>query len=329
MQLTRSLLSQVGSLPTRAKVSMAYSLYVPTKTVNPNLAIRSHEPIVFLHGVFGGKRNYKDHCQTIANTTHTPVYAVDFRNHGDSEHCFPLIDYKTLTQDVVDFCHEHDLKKVSLVGYSLGAKVGLLTMLQHPELVSSGVIIGNAPIKTPQVKIYLKVFLKAMNALFKSSHIKASDKDWRTKASAVLTKYIPDGAIVQYLLRNVVNKNQDGKDLIRITMPMAHFDQKVVDEIADWPREETQGVQFQGPVKVIKGARSEFIDENGRKAYAEYFPNHSIATLNANHLIFAEMPMGVVTIICDFFKTTRYQTLQAHTRDGLKHTVQVGERTAS
>jgi pimeloyl-ACP methyl ester carboxylesterase len=330
MQITKVLFSQTvaqaRTLPTKTKVSLAYQLHMPNKTVNPNLAIRSHEPIVFLHGIFGSKNNYKDYCQTIANTTHTPVYALDFRNHGESEHCFPLINYQTLSQDVVDFCEEHDLKKVSIVGYSLGAKVGLLTMLKHPELVSSGVIIGNSPAKTPQVKVYLKVFLKAMTELINSAHIKASDKNWRSKANAVLHKFIPDGNIVQYLLRNVINRNSSHipghTDLITVRMPVGHFDKKVVDEIADWPEDEVKGLKFEGPVKVIKGAKSAFIDQDGLKAYKEHFPNYTMATLNTDHLIFAEMPLRVTKIICDFFKLTRYQTLQMHTRDGENHTVQ-------
>lgn len=329
MQRTRPLFQAVAelrALPIKTKVSLAYDLHMPNKTVNPNLTLRSHEPIVFLHGVFGSKKNYRDYCQTIANATHTPVYAIDFRNHGESEHCFPLVNYSTLTQDVVDFCEEHDLKKVSLVGYSLGAKVSLLTMLKHPNLISSGVIIGNAPIETPQVKIFLKAIIKAMTALINSAHIKASDKAWRPKAAAVLKKHIPDGAIVQYLLRNVINKESSHipghTDLITIRMPVAHFDHNVVDEIADWPENEVKGLKFEGPVKVIKGLQSAFINKDGEKAYAHHFPNYTMTTMNTNHLIWAEMPMRVTRVVCDFFKLVRYQQLQQHLRDGSQHTVQ-------
>lgn len=332
MQITKQLWSKAVTkapllpLPTKTKVSLAYKLHMPNKTVTPNLTIRSHEPIVFLHGVFGSKKNYGDICQTIANTTHTPVYAIDFRNHGESEHCFPLVNYSQLSKDVVDFCEEHDLKRVSIVGYSLGAKVGLLTMLKHPQLVNSGVIIGNAPIETPQVKVYLKVFLKAMTALIDSAHIKATDKNWREKARAVMSKYIPDASIVQYLLRNVLNKKSSHipghTDLISVQMPISHFNKDVVDDISDWPAEEVKGLKFEGPVKVVKGLKSAFITKEGEKAYAEHFPNYTMSTFNTNHLIFAEMPSRVTKTVCDFIKLTRYQLLQQHTRDGKHHTIQ-------
>jgi pimeloyl-ACP methyl ester carboxylesterase len=291
---------------------MAYQLHTPSKTVNPNL--NSQEPILFLHGVFGSKDNYRNYCKTIANNTLSPVYAIDFRNHGESEHCFPLADYKTLVQDVVDFCEDHGLKKVKLVGFSLGAKVSLLMMLKHPELVSSGVIIDNAPAKTPGAGAILASVLKGMKTLFKSADIKAHDKAWRSKAGMVLSKYIPDGGIVQYLLRNITNKNSSHipghEDLITWKIPMQHFDSKTVEAIVDWPEEEVKGDKFYGPVKVVRGLRSFFIFEEELKAYRDQFPNHTMTELNTGHLIFTEMPQRATRIISEFFKQMKYKELQ-------------------
>lgn len=307
----KAAIPDIKQLPTKHKVSLAYTIHWPHKTVNPNINIKPREPVIFLHGVFGSKKNYRDYCQTIANQNYTPVYSLDFRNHGESEHAFPLVNYSTLTQDVVDFIHEHKLEKVDIVGYSLGAKVALLTLLKHPELCRSGVIIGNAPIKTPQVKVYLKAFIKALKALGdKRPEIKSNDKAWRAKARDVMRKYIPDGDILHYLLRNIdirkpKNITEYKPGTINFSMPISHFDNKVVEDIADWPEEEVEGLKFEGPVRVIRGTQSVFINDKGLAAYQKHFPNYTLTNFNSNHLIWAERPLQVTKVVSDFLKKTR------------------------
>jgi pimeloyl-ACP methyl ester carboxylesterase len=43
------------------------------------------------------------------------VYAIDARNHGNSDHV-PQLDYHLMSRDTVEFCEQHKLEKVSLIG---------------------------------------------------------------------------------------------------------------------------------------------------------------------------------------------------------------------
>ena len=43
------------------------------------------------------------------------MYAIDARNHGNSEHVDHM-SYKLMSRDMVGFCQEHGLKQATLLG---------------------------------------------------------------------------------------------------------------------------------------------------------------------------------------------------------------------
>ena len=48
------------------------------------------------------------------------VYALDARNHGNSDHVNQM-DYHVMCKDVVRFCEDHQLEKTTVIGrYRLG-----------------------------------------------------------------------------------------------------------------------------------------------------------------------------------------------------------------
>ena len=101
---------------------------------------------LFLHGFLGSHKNYIRLTRHIHKTLNHSTYSMDFRNHGDAPHIFPM-DYTTLTSDIQSFCNEHSLHKVNIVGYSMGAKVGMSLALQNPNLVEKLICIDNAPVQ--------------------------------------------------------------------------------------------------------------------------------------------------------------------------------------
>lgn len=43
------------------------------------------------------------------------VYALDARNHGNSDHVNQM-DYHLMCKDVVQFCEEHQLERTNVIG---------------------------------------------------------------------------------------------------------------------------------------------------------------------------------------------------------------------
>lgn len=323
---TRVLRSTLQKLPHRETVPMAYDLHMPQRSLFQNLNEKHTEPIVFLHGIFGSKKSYELDSKMIADGTHTPVYTVDIRNHGQTSHAMPF-NYDTLAQDVKEFCHVQGLKSVKLVGYSLGAKISMLAALKYPELVKSAVIIDNAPVKQPYIELYMKQYVKSMLHVLEEAKIKTTDKDWKNKASDAMKKFLPNGVIRKNLLVNLVNKKPDGfespvvnfdEGLIQFLNPIRQMEEAAVKDVTDWPEESTEGLKYNGPVKFIKGLKSPFINEEGMTKIQDIFPNNEFANVNSSHDILDQRPTEYVKIICDFFNAHRYKSAPSNTIIGHK-----------
>lgn len=303
---------------------MAYDLHLPQRSLFQNLNDNHEEPVIFVHGIFGTKKTYAADSKLIADYTHKPVYTVDIRNHGHSAHAMPF-DYHTLAQDVKQFCDDNGIAKVNLVGYSLGAKIAMLTALKHPELVKSAVIIDNAPVRQPQIELYMKQYVKSMLHVLEKAQIRNDDKDWKNKASDAMKKFLPNGVIRKNLLVNLVNKKPDGFNspvvdfndgLIQFLNPVRQMEEAAVKEVVDWPVESTQGLQFQGPMKFIRGLKSPFITQDGLSKINEHFPNNDFTNVNSNHDILDQRPHEYVKIISDFFNDHRYKSAPENTAIG-------------
>lgn len=97
---------------------------------------RTKSPILILHGMFGSSNNWRSLGKKIASGVENAVrnaivacrpmrlilcvviiqvYALDARNHGNSGHV-TQIDYHLMSRDTVQFCEEHRLENVSLIG---------------------------------------------------------------------------------------------------------------------------------------------------------------------------------------------------------------------
>jgi len=313
-------------LPHRETIKMAYDLHKPKSTAIRNLNENHDEPILFMHGIFGSKKSYATDSKLIANSTHTPVYTIDLRNHGETGHAQPF-NYETLAHDVKEFCEQHELEKVKLVGYSLGAKVSMMTALKYPELVRSAVIIDNAPVPQPQIQMFMKQYIKSMLHVLNESKIKADDKDWKNKASAAMKRFLPNGVIRKNLLVNLVNKPP--KDLkspvidfedgyIHFLNPIEQMEEMAVKDVTDWPVEITKDLKFNGPVKFIRGLKSPFITKEGMEAIKTHFPNNDFTDVNSSHDILDQRPSQYVKIISDFFNLHRYKTAPEDTILGFK-----------
>ncbi|KAL0948501.1 hypothetical protein HGRIS_011064 [Hohenbuehelia grisea] len=105
------------------------------------------EPLVILHGLFGSKRNWTSLAKSFARELQRPVYALDLRNQGYSPHASPMT-YSAMAADVLHFCQSHDLKKISLLGHSMGGKVAMSFALSPhlpPDVLQNLVVVDIAP----------------------------------------------------------------------------------------------------------------------------------------------------------------------------------------
>jgi sigma-B regulation protein RsbQ len=105
------------------------------------------QPIVFAHG-FGCDQNmwryvaprFEDDFQVVlfdhAGAGRSDPSSYDIERHSS------LAGY---AQDVLDICHELDLRDVIFVGHSVSAMIGVLAAQREPELFDKLVLVGPSP----------------------------------------------------------------------------------------------------------------------------------------------------------------------------------------
>lgn len=97
------------------------------------------QPLLLLHGN-GEDHTLFDELVPLLADGNT-VYALDSRDHGQSQHDVPL-SYQLMADDVIAFCQQLQLSFINLVGFSDGAIVALLVASQRPGLVHKLVSAG-------------------------------------------------------------------------------------------------------------------------------------------------------------------------------------------
>ncbi len=101
-------------------------------------------PCFLLHG-FTNDAHLWDQLALLLSQSR-PVYALDFRGHGDSD-WDPNVRYhhQQLACDIQTVLTALNLKKIHLLGYSLGARIGMLWAENHRETLASFTIVDTGP----------------------------------------------------------------------------------------------------------------------------------------------------------------------------------------
>jgi predicted alpha/beta-fold hydrolase len=103
-------------------------------------------PIVFLHGLLGSHTNFRTIAVRPEISHNRRVILVDMRNHGRSGH-HEYMSPLTMAADVGKLLDDLGLDRVSIVGHSMGGRVGMMLALRQPQRVDRVVIADVAPVK--------------------------------------------------------------------------------------------------------------------------------------------------------------------------------------
>ncbi len=240
-------------------------------------------PLIILHGFFASSRNWRACAEKLA--INFCVYVLDARNHGASPH-LEIMNYETMTADVVDFIEQNKLKNVSLMGHSMGGKTAMWLALNHSDLVQNLIVVDIAPIA------YKHSFDPIINAL---KNLPLSELKNRKQAELLLSEIIPDLNYRQFLLQNLALKS-GGYYEWRIDLDIF---QRNAPNILVFPDSESL-MPFFGNTLFLAGGNSKYIKENSTETL---FPFAQIKTIpDAEHWIHVQQPEAFLTAITDFLK---------------------------
>lgn len=215
------------------------------------------EPVLLIHGLFGSLENLGAIARSLTEIYN--VYSVDLPNHGKSLHT-ESTDLDSMASIVVEWMDEHGLNCVSVVGHSLGGKVAMEIALKYPERVKQLVVIDIAPVAYTRRHDSVFAGLLSFNPRLLES---------RQEAEGHLAKHVKDVPVRSFLLKNL-QKQAEGGFAWRMNLPVIH------EGYSDLIKGNVEDKTYCGQVLFLKGAESDYIQEQFRHEIINRFPQASL-----------------------------------------------------
>ena len=240
------------------------------------------DPLIIMHGLFGASDNWLSIGKQLA-ANHT-CYLLDLRNHGRSPHTQDL-DYDDMSEDLYEFLTDFGLRRISLIGHSMGGMTAMNFALEYPHRVDKLIVVDIAPKSYPAMHQEILAGLRAIPlATLKS----------RKEADEILAAYVPSLRIRQFLLKSLY-RTEKNTYAWRFHLPA------ISGHANDIGRGISGRFVFENPTLFIRGGFSTFILDEDKKEIRKLFPQAKILTIpEATHWIHAEKPEEFIDIVTDF-----------------------------
>lgn len=242
------------------------------------------QPIVILHGIFGSADNWLTQARILSE--HYRVFTVDQRNHGQSPHD-NAFDYPVMVEDLSEFIQQHNLNDPIVIGHSMGGKTAMNFALAHADQLQKLIVVDIAP-RFYNLEHY--VIIDGLKA------IPIDTLTSRQEADEVLSKYVPEPDVRQFLLKNLQRKAEGGFTW-KLNLPV--IDKNLQNIGLD--------LQFSGkfekPTLFVRGSKSNYVRDQDWPRIKEIFPTATLETLETGHWVQAEKPKEFVELVSQWLKT--------------------------
>ncbi len=241
------------------------------------------QPLLIVHGLFGSADNWGTLGKKFAE--HFQVHLINLRNHGRSFHS-PEMNYNIMVEDVLNYIQHYQLQTSILLGHSMGGKVAMKLVLEHPSALEKVLIADIAPKEYPA---HHQSIIKAMLS------VDFSTISSRKEIEEILSTYITDVGIKQFILKNVYWK--DDKTLaFRMNVPV------LAESYGNLMGSSLSG-QFTKPTLFLRGEKSFYIQPEDEESIKTLFPQAQIVTVpKAGHWLHAENPTAFYIEVMEFLK---------------------------
>ena len=196
------------------------------------------------------------------------------------------MDYATLANDVLETMASHALERPALLGHSLGGKTAMELALSAPHRVDRLIVVDIAPVAYDRRH---DQELEALHGLDLAAVGSRSDAD------AALEGQIPNPAIRQFLLKNLV-RGEDGFEWrIPLDTIYTEYERLAAAPAAAGP--------YPGPTLFVRGGNSDYVPEDAEPAIRKRFPEARIRTIpDAAHWLHVEAPEAFLDLVEPFLR---------------------------
>ena len=262
---------------------MKFKVYKNGKQLNNDELYFSNQKIIFIfHGLFGRAKNWHSIALRISSIVQDILVVFDLRNHGENEPSTE-ISYSIMVNDVYEFIKNKDIDQFSIIGHSMGGKLGMLFTLLYPQFVKQLFVVDIAPVNYPREETEIVDHLLKINVKCCKS---------RNEVDSKLSYYLKDKELRTFLLQNL-NFNNGIYDwslnLNTIKMGMSDLRGFPIDIISNASQIDTL---------CIFGGNSPYINEKYKDKFKTLFTNLKFFKIkDAGHWLHAEKPQEFINII--------------------------------
>lgn len=241
-------------------------------------------PVVILHGLFGSQRNWGGIIRALAPDNE--IHGLDLRNHGESPWSESM-GYDDMAEDVAHYIETQDIGPFTLLGHSMGGKVGMRLALTRPELLSKLIVVDIAPV--PYHNEHYSGYVEAMRAL------PVEQMSRRADADAALKTAIPDDMLRAFLLQNLVSDGGHFRWRINLANIGANMP-----AIIGFPDSDSR---FAKSTFFLAGERSNYIRPRDEESILRLFPEAVLQEIaDSGHWPHAEHPERFLGMIRPLLK---------------------------
>ena len=244
------------------------------------------QPLLILHGLYGSSDNWLTIAKQLAEDYR--VFIIDQRNHGQSPHSEEW-NYTVMAKDIADFCVQHQLENIYIVGHSMGGKTVMKMAELFPQTIQKMIVIDIAPRYYPVHHHQILSALKSINF---------EEVISRKQAEDVLQHSIDDIGTRQFLLKNIYWIS-DGKLAWRFNLNVISNLIEIVGEATPSDVNKVCNIE----TLFIKGEKSAYIKLYDELSIQQQYPNSKVITIsNAGHWVHAENPIALHAAMLNFFE---------------------------
>ena len=251
--------------------------------VDLNFSVSGSEntPVILLHGLFGMGDNLLSLAKVLEKNY--TVYRVDLRNHGRSGFD-KTMSLPEMASDVATWMDQQGIEQADFLGHSLGGKVAMQLALTSPERVNKLVVADIAPVEYPP---------HHSDVLEGLQQVKLSELSSRRDADQVLSQFIEEPGVRQFLLKSLYKDEQGFHWRFNLDVIVSEYDHL---------RQGVSGEPFANPVLFIKGEHSKYIRAENQPVIKKLFPNFGFKVIqNTGHWLHAEKPAVFNRLVERFF----------------------------
>ncbi len=211
------------------------------------------------------------------------MFMIDQRNHGLSPQSEEF-DYKVLATDLKEFIREHKLERPIVLGHSMGGKAAMNFAISNPAMLDRLIIVDIAPKAYPVHHDRIVEGLKA---------IAINSLQSRNEADKILSEYVPEADVRQFLLKNLLRKPEGGFSW-KINLPVIDKNLEQISADIQFPG------TYQGQTLFVRGVHSHYVKDGDRQRIKNLFPNSTLVTMDTGHWVQAEKPQEFVEVVRNF-----------------------------